>query len=279
MNVSEIVYDNSYAGFLTAIFKAFELSSIYHGDVQTAPSLVPIKNNRRKNQIKHSAADMDQKPQEELNVETSVEIASRVHTSLRRIAGDEAAFELRDAFLHVEQEKEQALLEYVRLCIHHGPEVLQLQTVGAVKETTRLASCVRKEAHRFYGFVRFQELFDGTLYASIRPEHDILAHLIPHFSERLGGRAWIIHDQGRKVAMRHYDGMTELWEGVSVVHGMPLAGDQKTSQTHWRDYFKSNVIKERSESNLNWHYLPDKYREFLTEMQVGIQRETATSLA
>jgi hypothetical protein len=48
----------------------------------------------------------------------------------------------------------------------------------------KAAEAVKREQHRFLGFVRFQKTEEGLLFAEIEPQYDVLLLLVKHFRHR-----------------------------------------------------------------------------------------------
>lgn len=58
-----------------------------------------------------------------------------------------------------------------------------------------------REIHRLKGLLRFRELADGTLWAPVEPDHQVLLPLAQHFRRRLPAERGIIHDLRRGIAI------------------------------------------------------------------------------
>ena len=56
------------------------------------------------------------------------------------------------------------------------------------------------------GFLRFEELSGGVLYAQMEPPYAVLPLIAPHFADRLRQENWIIHDLKRGLLALHRAG-------------------------------------------------------------------------
>jgi probable DNA metabolism protein len=124
--------------------------------------------------------------------------------------------------------------------------------------------------------VRFVQLGDGTYFATIDPDFNVLPLITPHFTDRYADQVWIIYDTRRKYGM-HYDSRTVqevrfqflpdttdalLAEGVQ-------AAQEDLYQRLWQTYFKSVNIPARRNLKLHRQHVPVRYWKYLTEKRPG----------
>jgi probable DNA metabolism protein len=88
----------------------------------------------------------------------------------------------------------------------HGAAVLDALGNPNALAVEKAAVRTRAEAHLHLGLTRFSELVDGSWYAAIHPDCDILMLLGDHFSSRFPDMTWVIHDQRRGTALLHQPG-------------------------------------------------------------------------
>lgn len=144
----------------------------------------------------------------------------------------------------------------------------------------------RAQAHLHLGIIRFSELTDGTMYAAVQPECDILALVADHFSARFPCVTFVIHDRRRDFAVLHppggpwhlVEGFTPSWlesprlegEGVLVKGAMdgspPLSAAELQLREGWVRYFTSVSIESRENRTLQMSHVPKKYWRDLPEM-------------
>ena len=247
-------HDGSFEGFLTTVFEAFRL---------------------RLAQVRVASATRDTPTMFESprSVATDSDHARRVWNGVVARGGREIAAMYRSAFISEDPGIDDALWRCLRdLFSPHdrsrGRNLLESH-VHAVRASAQRAC---GEAHLFLGMVRFQEAPDGTLYAVISPEHDILELLGPHFSARLPGQPWMIADS-RRGRVLHHDG--------SCLHVLAcdparLPRDAREtarllpdSEGRWRDlwttFYDSVNIPERRNPRQLARMLPRKYWRHLPE--------------
>lgn len=126
-----------------------------------------------------------------------------------------------------------------------------------------IANKVRREIHRFKGFLRFKELKGGYLYAPFSSDFFILYPLAKHFAERLKHEKIILHDVKRKRGVFCYLG--KIYEIVEFEEFPEETTLEKEISKLWCKYFENLAIKERENLALQRQRVPKKYRRFLTE--------------
>lgn len=120
--------------------------------------------------------------------------------------------------------------------------------------------------HKLKGFLRFEELSDGTLYAKSAPKFFVLKYLGDHFKKRLGSETFIIHDTLRGFAfLKNQDS-----DGIFAIDSFEtptLSEDEKCFQNLWKIFFESVSIKERKNIKLQNSLIPKHYREWMVEFK------------
>jgi probable DNA metabolism protein len=160
---------------------------------------------------------------------------------------------------------ERLLWRYLLLGLEQGRLLEGMLTVEPVWSVNRVAQHVSHEAHKFKGFVRFREVTEGFLYASIEPEANVLPLIAPHFVERVGDRPWMIHDLRRRQAA-----VFDL-RSLRLVSGIELSAEPRCSDAEsdyaalWQRYFRHHAIAERHNPKLQQKHVPLRYRKHLVE--------------
>lgn len=238
-----VVYDGSYAGFLSAVFESFR----QHLEVVDIVSDCAASGDF----FRRSVA-----------VATSAEQAFRVSKAIRERVGDDISKLLCRAFLSGEPGIELKLYAYIRAVFKPylgfdprnplSPELAPL---------LKIAHSVARELDLYYGMVRFQKL-GGELYAArILPKYDIVTLLGSYFRRRLPDQKWLIYDD-----LRHYGIFYDLHSVVEVeIPGfkLPEDGDERTLE--WVEYYRASFIKERRNPRLLRRNLPVRYWDALPE--------------
>ena len=198
-------------------------------------------------------------------VTTVRETALEFRKKFVNAVSQEAFATARYAFHSGKNGIEQAVCHYLELGLEVGPRLTGMLAEEPVHSVNRIARQVSHEAHKFKGFVRFQDVAAGFLYARIEPEADIVALIAPHFVERVGDRPWIIHDVNRSKAAL-FD--LESWRLITDIE---LAAEPHLTESEheyaalWQRYFQRHAIPERHNPALQQKHVPLRYRKHLTE--------------
>jgi probable DNA metabolism protein len=118
--------------------------------------------------------------------------------------------------------------------------------------------------HKMYGFVRFVELEDGSLYARVETKFNILYHLAKHFSKRLNNQPFIIHDIKRELAFIHSEEFIGIREIIGFEEPVVSRDEEKFSKL-WKHFFESVAIESRSNKKLQQQLVPLLYRTYMSE--------------
>ncbi len=122
---------------------------------------------------------------------------------------------------------------------------------------------VRREIHRMKGFLRFQEVEGGYLYASFRPKYNIIFPLSKYFANRLRNEKILLHDLMRNILI--FCHQEKIYPARLVEPIPPKTLNEKLISHLWVHYFEQMGIKERSNSKLQKQKVPLKYRNFMIE--------------
>ncbi len=250
-----LLYDASFAGFLTAVFEVYEYKfsePFISGNESQSGSLF---GNLHK-------------------VVTNKEKAGRVQSKLKEKLSAGAFKQVYDAWLSELKGMENVLLRYIQYALHtklavendySNPDVLLVQ------QTSRK---VHREKHRMEAFVRFQLTKDELYYAIIQPDYNVLPLICRHFKERYADQRWLIYDGLRKYGL-HYDG--HKVEEVQMEFNADLNNEDQRRMVYdeneilfqelWKQYFTSINIKARKNMKLHIQHMPKRYWRYLIEKQ------------
>jgi len=139
----------------------------------------------------------------------------------------------------------------------------------AVRSVQQWAKMVSRERHRMKAFIRFQETADGTFYAPIEPDFNVLPLIATFFRDRYADQRWIIYDIRRKYGL-YYDLHTVThvtFEETpdSFPSEETLAEKEDLFGMMWKDYFRSTNIPARKNLKLHIRHVPKRYWKYLTE--------------
>jgi len=124
---------------------------------------------------------------------------------------------------------------------------------------------VRREIHRFKGFLRFKEVEGGYLYASFQPEYNIILPLSRHFANRMTKEKIIIHDTKRNLAVFCHE---KRVYPAQIESSIPMETSlEKIISSLWIEYFEKVAIKERFNKKIQQQKVPLKYRNSILEFR------------
>jgi len=237
-----LITEQSFEGFLSAVFEAFRL----------------------KLSVERIVAEDIYVPQmfeDTLAIVANPEHAERVWNGIRKNAGNNIAIMVQAAYLSELPQMEFSLWEYVK-GIFTNPENAQNTLEPHALAVFQTASKVKKESHDMKGFVRFQKAENDLMVAAIEPTYNVINLMAEHFVNRFPNMQWMIVDVKRGCGI-HYDGR-ELYELHGEAANIPQINDEFA--VLWKTYHKSVNIKERKNIRQQKRCLPVKYWKHLTEM-------------
>lgn len=246
-----INFDGSFEGFLCAVTACLESG-------ESQPDFVREEDVQA---VGLFAGDL-------LSIETVRETALAFRKKFIDKASQEAFATARYAFYSRKGGINLLVFRYLKLGLEAGARLAVMLAEEPVYSVNRIARQVSHEAHKFKGFVRFQEVEEEFLYAKIEPEADILPLIAAHFAERVGDRPWMIHDLGRNQAVIFDLRSWHLIQDIELTAepGTTVAEDEYA--TLWYRYFQRHAIKERHNPKLQQKHVPLRYRKHLTEFTV-----------
>lgn len=235
------IYDGSFEGFLCAIFKAFE---------EKITPLEIIDN-------KVPTMFLSEK------ILTDLEKAERVKIGIAKKIGSQASYNSKLCYLSGEKNKGVIFLKYLRLAFKYGECVDNMLNVVDVKNFLELTSRVGKEKVRFVEILRFKD-YDGVLYSTIEPEHNILPLLANHFVTRYPNEKFFIFDKNRKLMLCYDKIKPQIVEVDEFIESQETVVEQHF-QKLWKLFFETIEVKPRHNETAQNTHLPKKYRKHMTE--------------
>lgn len=129
----------------------------------------------------------------------------------------------------------------------------------------KTANRVRREIHRYKGFLRFKEVKGGYLYAAFEPEFNVIVPLARHFANRFRNEKIILHDRKRGLGVFCHKGHMIQAE---IIKPIPQETEEETFFSNlWKNYFETLAIKERENLTGQKRNVPLKYRKFMVEFK------------
>lgn len=240
-----VFYDGSFEGFLTLVY------DVYYSKLK--PTAI----------IKEEPKELLFDPL--YYIITDTHKAHKVHQSLQRKFSAENYKRIFHLFLCDTQSFEMALLEYIMLGFKNQMHLNNI-TIPAIFTLQNLERELLRLVHKMYGFTRFQELDDTTLYAKIETKYNVLPFLGDHFKTRLGKTPFIIHDIKRSLAYTCFDFQCTIKHIAS--YDIPkLSTDEIAIQNQWKIFFKHVAIETRHNPKLQKQLVPLLYRVYMSEFQ------------
>lgn len=254
-NPTTFQYDGTFDGLLSLVFYAFEHKvepMEIHTKYAAQPGLFASH----------------------VEVTTNQVDAGRVWDGLVKKSSDANARMVYTAFLASDHQKEMVIWRYLQKIFTTPHNDFYTNILDEdIHTLVQLARKVKKEAHRFKGFVRFQQTADDLFFAPIDPDHDILWLIAAHFTSRYAGQKWVIYDTGRGYGL-YYD-LETLHEinledaRVDMKSGKLEKGARShvedTYQKLWQQYYRSVTILERSNKEQMTRFMPRRYWKYLPE--------------
>ncbi|WP_278009958.1 TIGR03915 family putative DNA repair protein [Flavobacterium gyeonganense] len=183
--MTEVIYDGTYEGWLTAIFEVYEfkLSDIVFAKNETSGTLLFATSHL---------------------VVTDISKAKRVLDGLKLRLSAEGFSNMYKAFLSELPDIEETMFQFVQHVFANTKNVEEDFSNNAVWYLRKAIRLTRKEAHRMEAFVRFKLTKDQLYYAIIEPDCDVLPLIESHFKNRYADQRWLIYDAKRKYGI-YYD--------------------------------------------------------------------------
>ncbi len=232
-------YDGSFEGFLSLIYCSY---------YEKKPASKIIKCKKEINLL-----------DEIIDINTDILQAKKVQLSL------EKKFEIKNynkifhTFLCDNRDFEKALYDFIVLGFKNQKN-LQNITHPSIYYIEQLNLEYFRYVHKMYGFIRFEELEDGVFYAKIEGKFNILPFLGKHFTKRLDGCDFIIHDIRRDLA--YLNGKILQVADFEIPK---FSKDEEKFQKLWKLFFKKTAINERKNLKLQQNFVPLLYRKYMTE--------------
>jgi len=195
---------------------------------------------------------------------TDPEKAKRVGDSIVEKISGEALELVQLSYLSKLENRELAVLNFLRLGYKVGRQVTGMLVHDAVTPIIKSAQTVKAEAHIFKGFTRFGD-YNGALVAIIEPKCFILPVIAPYFCDRMPSEQFLIYDKTHKHAFIQHEGKREL---LPLEHlELPEASDEELMfRALWKQFYNTIAIESRINPKLRINNLPKRYWMYLPEL-------------
>lgn len=146
-------------------------------------------------------------------------------------------------------------------------DMLQNEWIRKVFELNRRSL---NEIVHLRGFLRFQELEQGILFARIGPQNNILTFLTPHFADRFPMENFIIFDEIRQISAVHPAGKDWILisgQEIDAEKTESLSQSELAYQELFTFFCHKIAIRERCNIKLQKQMLPLRFREYMHEFK------------
>ncbi|MBL4677607.1 MAG: TIGR03915 family putative DNA repair protein [Mucilaginibacter sp.] len=250
--MTNLIYDGTFEGLLTAVFDVYAhklgIVKLHQGEYI-------------------DGALFDKK----LQVITDETRANRVLKTLKVKLSSMGVQRLYAAHLAEIPGEDNNLLGFIRYAIDSDENIEEDYGNKYVMRVSEMVCKIRRERHRMEAFIRFQKLQDGSFYAGIEPDFNVLPLLIRHFKNRYADMKWMIYDLRRKYGIYYDLHDTEFIILDFANNGRPAdvvaayTEDEGIYQHLWKNYFNSVNIASRKNTKLHVRHIPKRYWKHLTE--------------
>ena len=205
-------------------------------------------------------------------VETDEEKAEKVAGTIRRRMGQNCWESIYQATLAEGEEKAEAVYRSVVLGLSmaerkNGSVSRLMENIQepCIFQIMALSRAVAREAHRYLGFVRFQEMKGRLLYSEIEPSGQILPLIGDHFANRYPGERFLIYDCHHQMSLLHQPGVPwYLFRGEAPkAELLERSEGEKTYEELWKGFVDTIAIRERENGGLQQQLLPLKFRKYM----------------
>ncbi|MGB1226629.1 MAG: TIGR03915 family putative DNA repair protein [Poseidonibacter sp.] len=238
-----LIYDKSFEGFLTLVYK------VYY------EKLKPTKILRSK----PNELFMD----ELIFINNDEVLSLKVLNALKTKFSKQNFQRILNIFMCDTKDFELDLLSYIILGFK---EQKQLQNINntAIFNILNIEKELFRHIHKMEGFLRFEELDDGTLYAKMQTKFNVAYFLGKHFFKRLNNQRYIIHDINRKIAFIKNDDFIGI-QNIASYEEPKLSEHEEKFKKLWSQFFKSVSIESRKNDRCQKNQVPLLYRTFMSE--------------
>ena len=249
------VCEDSLDGILTGVYDAWD-SRLGHSGVR----------------LKTADTDTYELFCEYRDVKTDMEKAEKVLRTVLRRMGEEAREAICYACACPNPDKADAIYRLIArgLSMEDGAKAIHYLQDPSIALVMKLRQKAWHEAHRMLGFLRFEELPGGVLYARMEPPYAVLPLIAPHFADRFRQENWIIHDLKRGLLALHPAGGWWVLTDDGELNQKFLTGRSEREeefQALWKTFCQTIAIEERRNPRCQQTLRPLRFRPHMNEFQ------------
>lgn len=206
---------------------------------------------------------------EYFEVTTDIEKADSITHSIRTNISSQFYYFVESCLLSNDKSRADDIYRLLILAFCVGSSASRYLSYPFVQRLCKLEKNVWNETHHYMGFIRFEELKGGTLFARFRPHNNIITKLIPHFADRFPNENLIIIDMNRQIIALCRQGKIAFIINPDIdltQINIELSDNEQLMNSLWSSFIDSITIKERSNIKLQKQLMPLRYREFMKEL-------------
>lgn len=204
--------------------------------------------------------------EEYIEAPADISLAQKVRRSIINKLSDEVYSYVYQAALSCDSDKASVIYHFLQKAFRIGPRILDYLQDSDVMRVFELSRLVGREAHKYLGFVRFEELENGILAGRINPHSNIVPIIAEHFADRLHNENWLLLDTPRNLAAVHASGkgyMLHLGITEAALKSLSLSPEENDFRQLWNRFFDTIAIKERVNPELQRTMMPLRYRTYM----------------
>ncbi|MCL2568694.1 MAG: TIGR03915 family putative DNA repair protein [Oscillospiraceae bacterium] len=244
------LYDGSFEGLLCCVYESYyqkELPAMIFHYETVQETLFPVK-----------------------EIVTDVVAAEKVERSIATAISKEALRLCRVCYFSHIENKEMAILQFLRMGYRVGPRVTSMLAHDVVRTVTKAAQNVQGESHFYREFLRFSE-YNGALVAIIEPKNFVLPIIAPHYCDRFPSEQFLIYDKTHKWALVYQEGKRSLIP-LDDLELPEVEAEEAQYRALWKRFYNTIAIEGRINPKRRMGNMPKRYWAQLTEFQeTGIE--------
>ncbi len=240
-----LIYDGSFEGFLSLVYE------VYYKKLKITKISKYKLNTLFTNEL--------------VDIETNLINANRVLSAIKKSFDKKSFNRILNIFLCDNKDFELDLLKFIITGFKNKKELFNINN-SFVLNLQKIEKELFYTVHKMYGFTRFEELDDGTLYAKIETKYNVVYFLGKHFHKRFNNQNYIIHDINRKIAFIKNEKFLGI-KNIASFEEVKLSGKEEHFKKLWSRFFKAVSIDERENKKSQQNFVPLLFRTYMTEFK------------
>lgn len=161
-------------------------------------------------------------------------------------------------------DKADAIYETILLALAGGDGQKVLLSLGepCVYRIFELCRATNREACHQLEFLRFSELENGVLFATIHPKDNVLPYLAEHFTDRLPTENFMIYDATHQTVAVHKASMRYILTDAAdldLEKANRYSENEQEFRNLWLTFFDHIAIEARTNPHLQMQMIPKRY--------------------